>query len=81
MQIEDFAWMVRDLGERPSSLHLTTNHLFVGGWDGRLTCWNIEGNQEWTTLLPNRIQEIVSDNNNVYATSGLFIVAVAIRDG
>ena len=81
MQIEDFAWMVRDFGERPSALHISAEHLFVGGWDGRLTCWDIEGAKKWTTKLPDRVQEIEYHDNHVYVASGLFVVCITVDEG
>jgi len=81
MQIEDYAWMVRDLGERPSSLHLADEYLYAGGWDGRLTCWHLEGERKWTVQLPDRIQEMVYRDGAVFLTSGLFVMRVSSGDG
>ena len=81
MQIEDYAWMVRDLGERPSSLHLADEHLYAGGWDGRLTCWHVDGEQRWTVQLPDRIQEMARRDGAIFLTSGLFVMRVNSADG
>jgi hypothetical protein len=81
MQIEDYAWMVRDLGERPSSLHLADGYLLVGGWDGRLTYWHLEGEMKWSVQLPDRIQEITHRDGEIYLTSGLFVIRINGDDG
>ena len=81
MQIEDFVWMVRDFRERPSALHISAQHLFVGGWDGCLTCWDIEGAKKWTITLPDRVQEIEYSDDHVYVASGLFVVCITADAG
>ena len=81
MQVEDFVWMVRDFGERPSALHISAKHLFVGGWDGCLTCWDIEGEKKWSAQLPDRVQEIEYNDNHVYVASGLYVVCITADEG
>ena len=73
--------MVRDLGERPSSLHLAAGYLLAGGWDGRLTCWHLEGEMKWSVQLPDRIQEMTHRDGEIYLTSGLFVMRISSADG
>jgi len=81
MQIEAIAWMVRDLGERPSSILITSTHLVVGGWDGRLTCWHLDGESVWSVQLPDRIQEIIFAQTCYFVNSGLFVINIDAQSG
>jgi len=76
MDLEGAAWMVRNLGQCISTVHVYSTGVLAGGWDGRLMHWNIDGDHIWTAETGDRIQSIIISGTNCYITSGLAVVAL-----
>lgn len=81
MDVERLAWFVRELDERPSSLHIGENVLYVGGWDGRLRAWSTDGEELWSVRLPDRILTIASAGDRIFLTTGLYVMALNSENG
>ena len=77
MDLKGAAWMVRSLDQSVSMVHLApSNDVFAGGWDGRLACWDAEGNSVWTVQTPDRISALALGETLVVVASGLHVVAL-----
>ena len=77
MDLKGAAWMVRSLDQSVSMVHLApSNDVFAGGWDGRLACWDAEGNSVWTVQTPDRISAMALGETLVVVASGLHVVAL-----
>lgn len=75
-------WMTRLLGEPVSALSIDeSNDILAGGWNGVLSYWDCDGENNWSTILPDRIGSIASNQEFVFATAGLHIVAVSRTSG
>ena len=75
-------WMTRLLGEPVSVLSIDeSNDILAGGWNGVLSYWDCDGENNWSTNLPDRIGSIASNQEFVFATAGLHIVAVSRTSG
>ena len=75
-------WMTRLLGEPVSALSIDeSNDIIAGGWNGVLSYWDCDGENIWSTNLPDRIGSIASNQEFVFATAGLHIVAVSRTSG
>ena len=75
-------WMRRSLGEPVSALLIgSNNEIIVGGWNGVLTKWSAEGDELWSTKLPDRIGGISITENGIYVCAGLHLVAVDSNSG
>ena len=75
-------WMTRLLGEPVSALSIDeSNDIIAGGWNGVLSYWDCDGENNWSTNLPDRIGSIASNQEFVFATAGLHIVAVSRTSG
>ena len=75
-------WMTRLLGEPVSALSIDeSNDIIAGGWNGVLSYWDCDGENNWSTNLPDRIGCIASNQEFVFATAGLHIVAVSRTSG
>ena len=82
MDLTNCAWMVRELGEPVSCVHLLDDaSILVGGWDGCIKYWSDEGDLIWSTVASNRVSAMVRDQDHVYATSGLDVVCLSLLDG
>ena len=82
MNMASACWMTRLLGEPVSSLSIDeSNDIIAGGWNGMLSYWDCDGENSWSTNLPDRIGCIVSNEEFVFATAGLHIVAVSRTSG
>ena len=82
MDLKGAAWMVRSLDQSVSMVHLAdSNDVFAGGWDGRLACWDAEGNSLWTAQTPDRISAMALGDDLVIAASGLHLVALDRASG
>ena len=82
MNMVGACWMTRLLGEPVSALSIDeSNDIIAGGWHGVLTYWDCEGENSWSTNLPDRIGSIASNEEFVFATAGLHIVAVSRKSG
>ena len=82
MDLSSCTWMVRELGEAVSCVHLLDdNSILVGGWDGKVKCWSDEGDLIWESQTPNRVSSIIVKDNFVYTTSGLHLVCMAHDSG
>ncbi len=77
MDLVGAAWMVREIDQAVSAIHLCEDgNLIVGGWDGLLTVWNLEGDLLWSANCGDRIESIYSKDNMIIATSGLSLVCL-----
>ena len=75
-------WMTRLLGEPVSALSIDeSNDIIAGGWNGVLSYWDCDGENNWSTNLPDRIGSIAANQEFVFATAGLHIVAVSRTSG
>ena len=82
MNMIGVCWMTRLLGEPVSSLSIDeSNDIIAGGWSGILSYWDCDGDNSWSTKLPDRIGCIISNQEFVFATAGLHIVAVSRTSG
>ena len=82
MNMVGACWMTRLLGEPVSALSIDeSNDIIAGGWDGMLSYWDCDGENIWSTNLPDRIGSIASNQEFVFATAGLHIVAVSRTSG
>jgi WD40 repeat protein len=82
MDLKTATWMVRNLDQPVSMVHLTSeNDVFAGGWDGQLTHWDGEGNHRWTTLTNDRISGIALNDTLVAVASGLHVVVLSRSSG
>jgi len=82
MDLSSCTWMVRELGEAVSCVHLLDdNSILVGGWDGKVKCWSDEGDLIWESQTPNRVSSIIVKDNFVYTTSGLHLVCMTHDSG
>ncbi len=82
MDLKSATWMVRTLDQPVSALHITTeNEVFAGGWDGRLTLWDDEGNHRWTAQTNDRISALAVSDEAVVVTSGLHLVCLNRASG
>ncbi len=82
MDLTTATWMVRNLDQPVSMVHLTPeNDVFAGGWDGQLTHWDAEGNHRWTTPTNDRISAIALNDTSVAVASGLHIVVLSRSSG
>lgn len=77
MDLTQSAWMVRDLGQAVSALHICEDYsIIAGGWDGKLSHWDSEGKLIWSMDCEDRIESIMPLDDKVIVTSGLHIVCV-----
>jgi hypothetical protein len=82
MNMVGACWMTRLLGEPVSALSIDeSNDIIAGGWNGVLSYWDCDGENNWSTNLPDRIGSIASNQEFVFATAGLHIVAVSRTSG
>jgi len=77
MDLMGAAWMIRDLGQTVSAIHIAEDGVIIaGGWDGRLKCWDAEGATLWEVDCNDRIESILVQGNMIIVTSGLHIATV-----
>ena len=77
MDLIQAAWMIRDIGQPVSSVHLCEDEsVIAGGWDGALKKWDREGAILWSTQCNDRIESILIVGDLVIVTSGLHITCV-----
>ena len=82
MNMVGACWMTRLLGEPVSALSIDeSNDIIAGGWNGVLSYWDCDGENNWSTNLPDRIGSIATNQEFVFATAGLHIVAVSRTSG
>ena len=82
MDLKAATWMVRNLEQPVSMVHLTAEHdVFAGGWDGQLTRWDGEGNHLWSTPTNDRISGIALSGDAVAVASGLHVVVLSYQSG
>jgi hypothetical protein len=79
--IESLAWSVRQLKDRPSNLYVDNEVVVAGGWDGNISCWDLDGIQQWAITLSSRIQSICRYEQRLYVAAGLNAVALNLNDG
>ena len=77
MDLNGATWMVRQLEQSVSMVHLDEHHgVFAGGWDGRLTHWDEAGEHVWTAQTNDRISALALNEHLAVVASGLHIVAL-----
>lgn len=82
MDLKTATWMVRNLDQPVSMVHLTAEQdVFAGGWDGQLTHWDSEGTHRWTTPTNDRISAIALNDTSVAVASGLHVVVLSRSSG
>lgn len=75
-------WMTRLLGEPVSALSIDeSNDVIAGGWNGMLSYWDCDGDNSWSTKLPDRVSCIIANQEFVFTTAGLHIVALSRSSG
>ena len=78
MDLIQAAWMIRDLGQSVSALHICEDSsLIAGGWDGALKKWDSDGGLLWSVECEDRIETILLVKELVVVTSGLHITCVS----
>ncbi len=78
MDLVQSAWMIRDLGQPVSALHIGNDaSIIAGGWDGALKKWDHEGNIIWATQCADRIESILVKDDLVIVTAGLHLTCVS----
>lgn len=71
------AWMIRDLGQAVSAIHIDEDGgILAGGWDGKLKRWDNEGTTLWQVDCKDRIETIVEYEDLIFVTSGLHIMSI-----
>ena len=71
------AWMIRDLGQAVSAIHIDQEGgILAGGWDGRLKRWDKDGTTLWQVDCNDRIETILEHQNTIFVTSGLHIMSI-----
>ncbi len=82
MDLSSCTWMVRELGEPVSCIHMLDDaSILVGGWDGSIKHWSEAGDLIWEAKTPNRVSSLVRRDGSIYATSGLHIVCLQASTG
>jgi len=77
MDLIQAAWMIRDLGQPVSAIHIgDESSLIAGGWDGALKKWDKDGSLVWAVQCEDRIETILRIKELVIVTSGLHITCV-----
>jgi hypothetical protein len=77
MDLIQAAWVIRDLGQSVSALHIEKDaSIIAGGWDGALKKWDHEGAILWSTQCADRIESILVKNNLVIVTAGLQLTCI-----
>ena len=72
MDLKGATWMVRNLDQPVSMVHLTPEQdVFAGGWHGRLTHWAEDGEHRWTALTNDRVSAIALSETKDVVSSGL----------
>ena len=77
MDLTQSTWMIRELGQPVSALHIGDDYsITAGGWDGKLSHWDSEGKHIWSVDCMDRIESILQVNASFIVTSGLHIVCI-----
>ncbi len=77
MDMMSAAWMVRELGQAVSALHLGKDgSIIAGGWDGMVKSWDSEGTALWMVECDDRVEAILVIDELVILTSGLGVVCI-----
>jgi hypothetical protein len=78
MDLIQAAWMIRDLGQSVSALHICEDSsLIAGGWDGALKKWDSDGGLLWSVECQDRIETILLVEEMVIVTSGLHVTCIS----
>ena len=78
MDLVQSAWMIRDLGQPVSALHIGNDEsIIAGGWDGALKKWDHEGTILWSVQCADRIESILVKDDLVIVTAGLHLTCVS----
>jgi hypothetical protein len=78
MDLIQAAWMIRDLGQSVSALHICEDSsLIAGGWDGALKKWDSDGGLLWFVECEDRIETILLVEELVVVTSGLHVTCIS----
>jgi len=82
MDLMTATWMVRSLGQAVSCVHVADDRsVLAGGWDGRVACWDSEGESRWAVQTEDRISAFALNEALVVVTSGLHLVALDRTSG
>lgn len=81
MDLSEMTWLVRDFGEAVSSCKITESSFIIGGWNGKLAQYSHDGDLIWETKWEDRISDIATQGNTIFATSGLHITATNQKSG
>jgi len=82
MDLNSATWMVRSLDEAVSAVLVDDEAtVFAGGWNGRVACWDAEGNSRWTVQTEDRIGAFALGKELLVAASGLHLVALERTTG
>lgn len=78
MDLVQAAWMIRDLGQPVSAIHICEDaSVIAGGWDGALKKWDHEGALLFAVQCEDRIESILLIDDLVIVTSGLHITCIS----
>ena len=82
MDLNGATWMVRSLDQSVSLVQLSSsNEVYAGGWDGRVSCWDEEGNSRWSAQTHDRVSALALSDTQVVVASGLHLVSLDRRTG
>lgn len=82
MDLNGATWMVRSLDQSVSLVHLSSaNEVFAGGWDGRVSCWDDEGNSLWSAQTNDRVSALALSETQAVVASGLHLVSLDRTSG
>ena len=77
MDLIQAAWVIRDLGQSVSALHMEKDaSIIAGGWDGALKKWDHEGAILWSAQCADRIESILVNDDHVIVTAGLHLTCL-----
>ena len=77
MDLIQAAWMIRDIGQPVSSVHICEDaSVIAGGWNGALKKWDQDGAILWSAQCNDRIESILIVDNLVVVTSGLHVTCL-----
>lgn len=75
-------WMTRSLDEPVASVGLEEDgSVTAGGWNGSVKRWDDKGDLLWSTILNDRVNDIVFHRDCLIATAGLHIVCLEKSSG
>ena len=79
--LREMAWFERQIDANISCIHLDGERLIVGDWDGGIHCWDLNGENLWSTKTSNRVGNLTLSKNMVYAVCGRDLTAIELSTG